>query len=94
MADREELALPRAAEPVEAMNHWQREFLLCQIGTERFAGGVLVADEIEKVIGDLEGEAKVAAEVRQPRRDLRRTRRRRVRRAGRSTRSAPPSSLR
>src|SRR5262245_43258507 len=45
-------------ESLKGVNQRQRKFLLGQISSQRLAGRLLKAGEIEQVVGDLEGDAK------------------------------------
>src|SRR5436305_14959528 len=48
---------------VEKADDGQRELLLLRIGTERLACSLLFADQVEQIVGDLEGHTDVATIV-------------------------------
>src|SRR5262249_30493899 len=47
----------------EGVDQGQREFLLGEVGAERFAGRFLEAYQVQQVVGDLERDAQAAAEL-------------------------------
>ena len=51
--------------PQEA-NQRQGQFALLQVGAQRFAGGTLLAHQVEQIVGNLKGQAQVAAIAGQP----------------------------
>ncbi len=45
----------------EQADQGERQFLLLQVGAQRFAGRLFLADEVEQIVGDLERHPHIAA---------------------------------
>ena len=60
--NREQLGPLAGVGLAQKTNYRQRRLLLDQIGADRLAGGGLVAEDVEQIVGDLEGDPQILAE--------------------------------